>query len=89
MFILLLVCEDKPNIAFVVDSSHSVGKQNFELLKHFVMNVTRHFNDTNFAMLRFESQTTEIFNFSLSSTWDRDELERNVMNMSYKLGTQF
>lgn len=87
MLILLLVCEDKPDIAFVVDSSHSVGKQNFDSLKRFVVNVTRHFNDTNFAMLRFESRITEIFNFSLSSTWDRAELERNVMNMQYKLGT--
>lgn len=85
-FLSLLVCEEKPDIAFVVDSSHSVGRRNFELLKRFVANVTGHFNGTNFALMRFGTLPKIIFNFQTSAKWNRYQLERSIQGMKYKYG---
>ena len=85
-YLSLLVCEEKPDIAFVVDSSHSVGRRNFDLLKRFVANVTEHFDDTNFALMRFGTLPKVIFDFKTSARWNRYQLERSIKGMRYKYG---
>lgn len=81
------MCLGKTDLAFMVDSSTSVGESNFQEAKDFVWSVVRNFpisnNDTRVAVIRYSSQADVIFDFQFSAKNNVPFLKETLDNMEY------
>lgn len=81
------LCLGKTDLAFMVDSSTSVGESNFQEAKDFVWSVVRNFpisnNDTRVAVIRYSSQADVIFDFQFSAKNNVPFLKETLDNMEY------
>lgn len=86
-FSYFTVCLGKTDLAFMVDSSTSVGESNFQEAKDFVWSVVRNFpisnNDTRVAVIRYSSQADVIFDFQFSAKNNVPFLKETLDNMEY------
>ena len=89
-FCCFTVCLGKTDLAFMVDSSTSVGESNFQEAKDFVWSVMRNFpisnNDTRVAVIRYSTQANVIFDFQFSADNNVPLLKETLDNVEYVSG---
>ena len=87
---LFTVCMGKTDLAFIIDSSGSVGEDNFLEAKNFIWAVARNFDisnsNTRLAILRFSTRANVIFDFKFSANNNVLRLKEMVDNIEYVEG---
>ena len=84
------VCIGKTDLAFMVDSSESVGEDGFQESKNFLWAVIRNFeiskNETRVGVIRYSTQATMIFDFQFSADNNILLLKETIDNIPYAEG---
>ena len=84
----LLVCQTSVDLAFILDSSGSVGGYNFNKIKTFVKNVVDFFNigssGTHVAVVTFSTSTR--LEFNLKAHYTKSAIKTAVSRISYRGG---
>jgi len=81
-------CLGKSDVVFLLDSSCSVGKENFQKLKHFVSDVTYNlYIDKNGIQMGVESYECKVHtNFELNRFHNKVQMQSAINNIEYKPG---
>ena len=86
------ICREKLDLGFVLDSSGSIGAQNFEKIKTFVKNLTDHFkisrDYTRVSIISYATSPTLHFPFSRQFA-DRNDLHSAIENITYSAGNTY
>jgi collagen type VI alpha len=81
----------KADILFILDSSGSIGIDNYTMMLNFVVNLTKNFNigpsGIQFATIIYGDDAHEVFDFNTFST--HEELEKGITNITYIQGWTF
>lgn len=84
------MCLGKTDLAFIVDSSGSLGESNFQEAKNFVWTVIRNFeisnNDTRIGVIRYSTRASVIFDFQFSADNNILLLKEIIDNIPYAEG---
>lgn len=85
---LISACLGKSDVVFLLDSSCSVGKENFQKLKHFVSDVTYNlYIDKNGIQMGVESYECKVHtNFELNRFHNKVQMQSAINNIEYKPG---
>ncbi|XP_067023578.1 protocadherin Fat 4-like isoform X2 [Acropora muricata] len=82
------VCQTSVDLAFILDSSGSVGSYNFNLVKNFVKNVVDFFNigkaGTHVAVVTYSTNTK--LEFNLKAYYTKSSIKTAVGKISYRGG---
>ena len=88
---LLLVCQNKVDIAVITDASTSVTARNYMKVKAFVVKLTEAFdvgkNRSHFAMIHYSWGAHLDFSFADRQFWDATNLKDKIMGSRYIYGT--
>ena len=83
-----IVCQTSVDLAFILDSSGSVGSYNFDLVKNFVKNVVDFFNigksGTHVAVVTYSTNTR--LEFNLKAYYTKTSIKKAVGKISYRGG---
>lgn len=84
----ILACLGKSDVVFLLDSSCSVGEDNFRKLKHFVSDVTYNlYIDKNGVQMGVETYECEVHtNFELLRYHNKVKMQTAINNMEFKPG---
>ncbi|MEQ2294131.1 hypothetical protein AMECASPLE_000688 [Ameca splendens] len=79
-------CKEKPmELVFVIDSSESVGPENFEIIKHFVTTlvdrVTVGRNATRIGLILYSLEVKLVFNLARYNT--KEDIKEAIRNIPY------
>ncbi|XP_064638968.1 collagen alpha-1(XII) chain-like [Lineus longissimus] len=82
----------KANVIFIVDSSTSIGEENFKVLKSFLVNVTRSFkvigkDGIQVGMVQYSSYSKTKAIFYLDTHNDRESLEAAINGLEWTKGS--
>ena len=84
------VCQGKTDLAFIVDSSGSLGESNFQEAKTFVWAVMENFeisnNDTLVGIIRYSTRASVIFDFQFSADNNIPFLKETIDNIAFAEG---
>ena len=84
------MCQGKTDLAFIVDSSGSLGESNFQEAKNFVWTVIRNFeisnNDTLVGVIRYSTRASVIFDFQFSADNNVLLLKETIDNIPFMEG---
>ena len=84
------VCQGKTDLAFIVDSSGSLGESNFQEAKTFVWTVMKNFeisnNDTLVGIIRYSTRARVIFDFQFSADNNIPFLKETIDNIPFAEG---
>lgn len=82
------VCQTSVDLAFILDSSGSVGNYNFQQVKNFVKNVVDFFNigssGTHVAVVTYSTYTK--LEFNLKAHYTKSSIKYAVGNIRYRGG---
>ena len=86
------MCTEKLDLGFILDSSGSIGLQNFEKIKSFVKDLTDHFKIsqeyTRVSIISYASSSTLHFPFSRQFS-DREDLHSAIESITYSGGSTY
>ena len=86
----LLDCKTAVDLVIVVDSSGSIGKDDFETVKQMVVNIIRHFSVrrayARIGIIRYSSYVTPIITPRASQRRGFERLKRRILRMGYMRG---
>ena len=80
-------CKEPADVVFVVDSSGSIGCNNFHMIVHYMQNIVRNLNmdeGTRVGLITFSTDASVIFHLN---DFDNERDVLNAMNTPYIGGT--
>ena len=83
-----VVCEDMPiELVFIIDSSGSIGEDNFKYIKEFVKGIVNEFtigpNTTRIGLVLYSEKISVVFNLDDGDLDTRDEIKNRVDGLAY------
>ncbi len=91
VFVLFKACADsRADVAFLLDSSGSIGSGNWEVLKSFVIHIIDNLviqaNHTRLAIVRFSSSAEIIFDLRYIESRDFALVKKKIYSLAYLAG---
>ncbi|XP_022791975.1 uncharacterized protein LOC111331177 [Stylophora pistillata] len=83
-------CTTAVNIVLIIDSSGSIGKKNFNIMRQILLKLVRHFSISDsyarVALVQYATTARTIFSFKKSQRRGILELQRRIWKMRYTRG---